>query len=115
MGKPERTVGDVPRILLRKAEAAEALGMSVDHLETHVLPFVRCVRSGRLTLIPVAEVERWARSNLHVVRPPTPRPTSAPAPSPPSPPVAQPYPGIFFIEGKSLGHSPTPPRQPTPS
>jgi excisionase family DNA binding protein len=47
------------RIALTKTEAAEALGCSVDHLERHVLPELRIVRSGRLRLIPMAELERW--------------------------------------------------------
>lgn len=47
------------RVALTKAEAAEALGISVDHLERHVLPELRIVRSGRLRLIPVTELEGW--------------------------------------------------------
>lgn len=47
------------RLALSKAEAAERIGVSVDHLERHVLPDLRIVRSGRLRLIPVAELERW--------------------------------------------------------
>jgi hypothetical protein len=50
---------DLPRLALTKAEAAHALGVSVDHLERHVLPEVRVVRSGRLVLVPVRELERW--------------------------------------------------------
>src|SRR5690242_4490621 len=62
---PDRTA-DAPdlaaetgRLALSKAEAAEAIGVSVDHLERHVLPELRVVRSGRLRLIPVAELARW--------------------------------------------------------
>lgn len=51
------------RLTLTKAEAAEALGMSVDHLERHVLPDLRIVRSSRLRLVPVAELERWISEN----------------------------------------------------
>ena len=36
----------------------------------------------------------------------TPDTTTAPTPSP-APPVAEPYPNIFFVEGKALGHEPT--------
>lgn len=49
----------VPRLSLSKVEAAAALGMSVDSLERHVMPSVRCVRRGRLVLISVAELARW--------------------------------------------------------
>lgn len=55
---------ELPRIALTKPEAARALGVSVDHLERHVLPGLRVIRSGhgqrRLVLIPVRELERWA-------------------------------------------------------
>lgn len=36
----------------------------------------------------------------------TPDTASTPTPTP-APPVAEPYPNIFFIEGKALGHKPT--------
>lgn len=48
-----------PRLALSKAEAAQALGISVDFLEDHVLAELRVVRIGRRRLIPVAELERW--------------------------------------------------------
>jgi hypothetical protein len=51
----------VPRILLTKREAAQALGMSVRHFERHVQRFLRCVHSGQLTLYPLRDIERWAR------------------------------------------------------
>lgn len=41
------------------AEAAELIGVSPDHFRRHVLPDLRIVRSGRLRLIAVAELERW--------------------------------------------------------
>ncbi len=49
----------VPRLALSKAEAADALGVSVDFLETHVLGELRVVYRGRRRLIPVVELERW--------------------------------------------------------
>jgi hypothetical protein len=53
----------VPRLALRRAEAAEALGMSVESFERHVQPELRIVRRGRMRLIPVAELERWLDQN----------------------------------------------------
>ena len=50
----------VPRKALTRAEAAESLGMSVDHFERHVQPELRLIRSGRLVLVPTAELDRWA-------------------------------------------------------
>jgi hypothetical protein len=48
------------RVALTRREAADSLGMSVDHFERHVLPDLRVIRSGRLVLVPVAELRRWA-------------------------------------------------------
>lgn len=53
----------VPRLALTKPEAAEALGVSIDTLERHVLADLRVVRRGRLVLIPVREIERWLDRN----------------------------------------------------
>src|SRR5205823_4133301 len=47
------------RLALSKVEAAEALGISVDFLEEHVMHELRVVRKGRRRLIPVKELERW--------------------------------------------------------
>jgi excisionase family DNA binding protein len=55
----------VPRLALSKAEAAEALGVSVDFLEQHVMHELRIVRRGRRRLIPVDEITRWMDSNAH--------------------------------------------------
>lgn len=54
-----REAAPLPRLALSKTEAAQALGVSVDHLERYVLNEVRVVYSGRRRLIPVRELERW--------------------------------------------------------
>ena len=48
----------VPRLALSKTEAADALGVSVDFLEQHVLHELRIVRRGRRRLIPLTELQR---------------------------------------------------------
>lgn len=53
----------VPRIALTRAEAAEALGVSLDSFERHTQPELRLVRRGRLRLVPVRELERWLEQN----------------------------------------------------
>jgi excisionase family DNA binding protein len=47
------------RLALSKTEAAEALGVSVDFFEAHVMPELRIVRRGRRRLVPIRELERW--------------------------------------------------------
>jgi excisionase family DNA binding protein len=55
----QTVVASVPRLALSKLEAAQAIGVSVDFLEEHVLAELRVVRRGRRRLIPVKELERW--------------------------------------------------------
>ena len=50
----------VDRKTYTRQEAADALRVSLDHLERHVLPDLRLIRSGRLVLVPVVEIDRWA-------------------------------------------------------
>jgi len=50
-------------VAVTKPQAAELLSMSVDSLERYVLPHVRVIRRGRLVLIAVVELERWADDN----------------------------------------------------
>ncbi len=66
--KKTRTAGArVPRLALTKAEAAEALGVSVDFLEQHVMPELRVVRRGRRRLIALGELERWLQQSGEAV------------------------------------------------
>lgn len=56
-------VAPVPRVALTRAEAAAALSMSLDSFERYVQADVRLLRCGRLRLVPVRELERWADEN----------------------------------------------------
>lgn len=60
----------IPRLGLSLDEAAQALGMSRDSLERHVLPSLRIVRRGRLRVVPVTEIERWLTTNADPAIPP---------------------------------------------
>lgn len=57
----------IPRIALTRAEAAAALGMSVDSFERHVQSEIKMVRRGSLRLVPTAELERWTAENAEAV------------------------------------------------
>jgi hypothetical protein len=68
MAKEQRAAeARVPRLALTKAEAADALGVSVDFLEQHVMPELRVVRRGRRRLIPILELERWIDERAEVL------------------------------------------------
>ena len=58
---------DLPRVALTRAEAAAALGVSLDSFERHVQAELRIIRRGKLRLVPVAELERWAADNAEHV------------------------------------------------
>ena len=58
----------IPRMALTREEAATALGMSLDSFERHVQPDLRLLRLGRLRLVPVRELERWAEEHAERVR-----------------------------------------------
>jgi hypothetical protein len=57
------TQGGVARLALTRAEAAAALGMSVDSFERYVQPEIRLVRRNSIRLVPVRELERWVEEN----------------------------------------------------
>ena len=50
----------IPRIALTREGAAAALGIGLDSFERYVQPQVRLIRWGRLRVVPVAELQRFA-------------------------------------------------------
>ena len=56
-----------PRLALTRAEAAEAIGLSLDSFERYVQSELRLVRRGRLRLVPISELERWLERNAERV------------------------------------------------
>jgi hypothetical protein len=50
----------IARVVLTRAEAAASIGVSVDTFERYVQPELALIRRGRLVLVPVVELERWA-------------------------------------------------------
>jgi excisionase family DNA binding protein len=59
----QAAVAVVSRITFSKREAADALGVSVDFFEQHVMSELRVIRRGRLVLVPVDELRRWVEKN----------------------------------------------------
>jgi hypothetical protein len=53
----------VPRIALRVEEAAAALGVSDDFYRAYIAPHVRTLRRGRVKLVTVDELQRFADEN----------------------------------------------------
>jgi hypothetical protein len=49
----------VPALALRRAEAAAALGVSVEVFDDHVRPNVPACRAGGVTIYPVEGLRRW--------------------------------------------------------
>jgi hypothetical protein len=49
----------VPALALRRAEAAAALGVSLETFDQHIRPRIRVVQVGTVTLYPRAELERF--------------------------------------------------------
>ncbi len=64
--KPQPTA-HVPRICLTRQEAASSIGVSLTTFEASVQPNLRLIRLGRVRLVPVEELQRWARENAEHV------------------------------------------------
>jgi hypothetical protein len=58
--KDRPIVSPVPRVAVTRAEAAASLGISLTTFDQLVAPDVKMIRHGRLRLVPVVELERWA-------------------------------------------------------
>lgn len=57
----------VPAIALRRAEAAAALGLSVEGFDEHVRPHVPAIRAGSVVTYTVRGLLEWTARNEHVV------------------------------------------------
>jgi hypothetical protein len=62
----QRIQRSVPRLAFNQQEAAEALGVSVDHFARHVKPDLPVVYSGSLRLYPRHALEQWL--DAHAIR-----------------------------------------------
>jgi hypothetical protein len=58
LSRPHPTA-DVPALALRRADAAAALGVSLETFDSQVRPFVPAKRLGGVTVYPVAGLERF--------------------------------------------------------
>lgn len=59
-----RTPVDVERILLRREEAARAMGISVDHFDRNIRPQVRSLKVGRVSLYSPDDLKEWVRDHV---------------------------------------------------
>lgn len=50
-------------ITVTPAQAAELLGVSRDFFDEHIKPELKVIRRGRLVLVAVKELERWAEAS----------------------------------------------------
>ena len=57
----------VPRLALRREEAAEALGVSDDFFDARIRAELRVVRRGKLMLYPTTELQAWLDKNAGLV------------------------------------------------
>ena len=64
---PVRPLAPVPRVALTIDEAAAALGISPDSFGRHVQPDIKMIRRGKLRMVPVIELERWAERSAETV------------------------------------------------
>jgi hypothetical protein len=62
----KRVRRSVPRLAFNQQEAAEALGISVDHFERHVKADLPVVYTGALKLYPRQALEQWLAA--HTIR-----------------------------------------------
>jgi len=61
---------EVPAISVPRAQAAAALGMSIDSFERYVQPDLRANRRGRLRLFLISDLRAWAEANAaHAIDP----------------------------------------------
>ena len=61
-----KTVARVPRLALRRPEAAAALGISEEVFDESVRPFVPVVRRGRVAMYPTAGLLAWLNEQAEV-------------------------------------------------
>lgn len=69
MSTSERLGAPLPRLALRKEEAAAACGVSDESFDLYIRPHVPVIRCGRIRLYPVAGLERYLEENAVVDAP----------------------------------------------
>jgi excisionase family DNA binding protein len=59
----KQPLAPIPRVALTREEAAASIGVSLSTFQRYVQPDLRLIRRGTARLIPVEELQRWAREN----------------------------------------------------
>ena len=62
MSRPRIEIA-VPALALRRAEAAAALGVSLETFDAHIRPHIAAVHVGTVVVYPRAELERFLTQN----------------------------------------------------
>lgn len=65
MSRPRIEVA-VPALALRRAEAAAALGVSLETFDQHIRPTLAAVQVGTVVLYPVADLQRFLTEHSSV-------------------------------------------------
>lgn len=59
----------VPRVALTREEAAASLGVSLRFFAGEIQPELKLIRRGKVRLVPLRELERWADENARLTLP----------------------------------------------
>jgi hypothetical protein len=57
----------VPALALRRAEAAAALGVSLETFDAHIRPHIAAVQIGTVVVYPRTELERFLNEHAQIV------------------------------------------------
>lgn len=60
-------IAPIPRVALKREEAAAALGVSLETFRTKVQPDLRMIRRGTIRVVAVTELQRWIDENAERV------------------------------------------------
>ncbi len=69
MSRPHPEV-TIPALALRRADAAAALGVSLETFDAHIRPQLAAVKTGSVITYPTTELQRFLAENMAVAERP---------------------------------------------